>query len=151
VQPLDRLPQVFQAFSDDGVIVHRSAGKLNLPVYYVAMCAASETVLPALRASFFQPEKLDLLHQYVSYAKWAINSDRELKESLAGRTPWFSNWLIQRKHLRRMVTGKALMRAKDPLISQAWSNMRTIKRYVRQRDVRRSQRMGRQVVPASLN
>ena len=79
VQPLHRITNAFNALTDDGERVHKSAGNLVAPVYYVAVCASDEKLLPALNASIFQPEKLDLLNQYIGYAKWAINSNNELE------------------------------------------------------------------------
>lgn len=79
VQPLEGVGSSLRTLRDDGVNVQESAGPLSEPVYFLALCAATEVVIPTIDASLMQPDKLDLLKQYIGYAKWAIGSNRELE------------------------------------------------------------------------
>ena len=78
VQPLDGIVSSLRALCDKGVNVQKTAGTLSEPVYFLALCAATEAAIPTIDASIMQPDKLDLLKQYIGYAKWAINSNKEL-------------------------------------------------------------------------
>jgi len=78
VQPLTGHCSVFTAFSDDGDVVRAHTGKLAEPVYFVALCSASQGGLPSLGASMFIPDSLDLVKHYISFAKWAQKQDIEI-------------------------------------------------------------------------
>jgi SAM-dependent methyltransferase len=79
VQPLQGHCAVFKAFSDDGKVVSEHTGKLSDPVYFLALCSASEAEMPNLGASAFFPDSVDLVKHYTGFAKWAQNQDIEIE------------------------------------------------------------------------
>lgn len=79
VQSLDGSDSSLRALRDDGVNVQQTTGILSDPVYFLALCGASEALIPTIDASLMQPENIDLLKQYIGYAKWAIDSNNELE------------------------------------------------------------------------
>ena len=63
--------------------IQDGSGQMHDPVYFVAICAASESLLPETgvgMTSFVHPGKLDLIKQYVGFAKWAKTQDAAVAE-----------------------------------------------------------------------
>lgn len=79
IQPLDEERSQFQAWNDDGLSLKPGAAPVVDPVYFVAVCAKGEAEIPRLPASILQPQRLDLIKQYVGYAKWAQEMERQLQ------------------------------------------------------------------------
>ncbi|NWL76803.1 hypothetical protein DM872_08080 [Pseudomonas taiwanensis] len=75
IQPLIGEPRSFRAWQDDGVQLRPTAGRLVEPVYFIAICAASADLVPTVGASVLSPGNLDLVKQYVGFARWAQNLD----------------------------------------------------------------------------
>lgn len=80
IQSIEGGESSFRAWHDDGVDLKPAAGQLTEPVYFVAVCGASSLDLPSIDASVLYPDKLDLVKQYVGYAKWAQTLDRTVME-----------------------------------------------------------------------
>jgi GT2 family glycosyltransferase/2-polyprenyl-3-methyl-5-hydroxy-6-metoxy-1,4-benzoquinol methylase len=80
VQPLEKTEDSFRAWHDDGSELKPASGHLTDPVYFLAVCAAQESMLPTLKASILHPDQLDLLKQYIGYAQWAKQSNKELNQ-----------------------------------------------------------------------
>jgi GT2 family glycosyltransferase/SAM-dependent methyltransferase len=80
IQPLEGEQSSFRAWHDNGNEVKPNAGHLADPVYFVALCATSNTDLPSIDTSFLYPDKLDLIKYYVGFAKWAKTLDSVVTE-----------------------------------------------------------------------
>jgi GT2 family glycosyltransferase/glycosyltransferase involved in cell wall biosynthesis len=74
----------FRVWQDNGNELNPNVGPLIDPVYFVAICGLKATDLPKINSSFIYPDNLDLLKQYVGFAKWAQTLDQDLTE----RTKW---------------------------------------------------------------
>lgn len=79
IQPLTGSRQSYQALSDNGEEIVSQTFDLKSPTYFVALCGAADSPLPALNASILIPSSLDLVEHYVGFAHWARNQDHELK------------------------------------------------------------------------
>jgi SAM-dependent methyltransferase len=79
VQPLAHNLTAYAAFTDDGMGVQQRTFAMQAPVYFLAVCGPVGVALPPLQASIFMPESLDLVNQYVGFARWAQNQDREIE------------------------------------------------------------------------
>ncbi|MDH4483041.1 MAG: glycosyltransferase [Rhodoferax sp.] len=80
IQPLEGGQSSFRAWHDDGNDLKPSAGRLEEPVYFVAICGARNISLPNLDMSVLYPDKLDLVKHYVGFAKWAQTLDQAVTE-----------------------------------------------------------------------
>lgn len=80
IQPLEGGQSSFRAWHDDGNELKPNAGRLNEPVYFLAVCGTSPADLPSLDMSVLYPDQLDLVKHYVGFAKWAQSLERELSE-----------------------------------------------------------------------
>jgi GT2 family glycosyltransferase/SAM-dependent methyltransferase/glycosyltransferase involved in cell wall biosynthesis len=80
IQPLEGGQSSFRAWHDDGNDLKPNAGRLEEPVYLVAICGASNIGLPAMDMSVLYPDKLDLVKHYVGFAKWAQTLDQTVTE-----------------------------------------------------------------------
>lgn len=80
IQPLDGGQSSFRAWHDDGNDLKQNAGHLADPVYFLAVCGTSNIGLPSIDMSVLYPDKLDLVKQYVGFAKWAQTLDRIVAE-----------------------------------------------------------------------
>ena len=80
IQPIEGRQNAYQAWHDDGVSIKQQSGKLSEPVYFVALCGASESILPTLNSSVLYPDQLDLVKYYVGFAKWAQSLDKTVAE-----------------------------------------------------------------------
>lgn len=80
IQPIEGGQSAFRAWHDDGVDLKPKIGHLAEPVYFVACCGASSIDLPSMEASMLYPDKLDLVKQYVGYAKWAQTLEQTVVE-----------------------------------------------------------------------
>jgi GT2 family glycosyltransferase/glycosyltransferase involved in cell wall biosynthesis len=70
----------FRAWHDDGYSLMPNTGRLNDPVYFVAVCGANKIELPKIDASVIYPDTLDLVKHYVGFAKWAKSLDHIVSE-----------------------------------------------------------------------
>ena len=80
IQALQGGDAAYQAWRDDGRDVLPRSGIMASPVYFMAICGAQKAGLPVLPASLMLPEQLDLVKQYVGFAKWAKAQDKEIAE-----------------------------------------------------------------------
>ncbi len=80
IQPLEGGQSSFRAWHDDGNDLKPNAGRLAEPVYFVAICGASNISLPGMDMSVLYPYKLDLVKHYVGFAKWAQTLDQTVSE-----------------------------------------------------------------------
>ena len=83
IQPLSSGPDALRAWHMEAGTVQNGSGLMQDPVYFVAICAASENLLPETgvgMTSFVHPGKLDLIKQYVGFAKWAKAQDEAVAE-----------------------------------------------------------------------
>lgn len=80
IQPLEGGQSSYRAWHDDGNSLKSNAGRLADPVYFVAICGASNISLPNLDMSVLYPDKLDLVKHYVGFAKWAQTLDQMVTE-----------------------------------------------------------------------
>ena len=80
IQPLEGGQSSFRAWHDDGNDLKPNAGRLAEPVYFVAICGASNIGLPGMDMSVLYPDKLDLVKHYVGFAKWAQTLDQTVTE-----------------------------------------------------------------------
>ncbi len=80
IQPLEGGQSSFRAWHDDGNDLKPNAGRLAEPVYFVAICGASNIGLPVMDMSVLYPDKLDLVQHYVNFAKWAQTLDQTVSE-----------------------------------------------------------------------
>ena len=86
IQPLEGGGSFFRAWRDDGNALVSKAGKLPEPVYFLAVCGASDAILPSVDMSVLYPENLDLVKHYVGFAKWAQSLERILLPDGSGET-----------------------------------------------------------------
>jgi GT2 family glycosyltransferase/2-polyprenyl-3-methyl-5-hydroxy-6-metoxy-1,4-benzoquinol methylase len=80
IQPVDGNQSAYSAWHDDGVSIRPQSGKFSEPVYFLAVCAAEESMLPILDSSVVYPDQLDLVTHYVGFAKWAQSLDSVVEE-----------------------------------------------------------------------
>jgi ubiquinone/menaquinone biosynthesis C-methylase UbiE/glycosyltransferase involved in cell wall biosynthesis len=80
IQSIEGGQSSFRAWHDDGIDLKPKAGHLSEPVYFIAVCGTSSDGLPGIDASVFYPDKLDLVKEYVGYAKWAHTLDQTVTE-----------------------------------------------------------------------
>jgi len=80
IAPLQTSDQVthFDALADDGQQVQRRVPLMAEPVYFVAVAAASEALLPAPAASVLYAETEDLYERHHEIARWAQAQDKEI-------------------------------------------------------------------------
>jgi GT2 family glycosyltransferase/SAM-dependent methyltransferase len=67
----------YAAVTDTGTDVVNRTSKLPDPVYYLAVCSASQDRLPKLLPSLALSESVDPIRQHVEVARWAKALDRE--------------------------------------------------------------------------
>lgn len=79
LQPLEGQGKSFAAWSDDGAQVGPHWGTMRDPVYFVALCAAREGLLPGMEASVLQSTQSDLLDNYRQLAEWARLANAEVE------------------------------------------------------------------------
>jgi ubiquinone/menaquinone biosynthesis C-methylase UbiE len=70
----------FQAFYDDGDAVQKKLGPIQDSKYYIAYCTADAPDKAPFGSSILQTNGFDLLKQYISYARWASNTDAEIQQ-----------------------------------------------------------------------
>ncbi|MFZ2407750.1 MAG: methyltransferase domain-containing protein, partial [Methylobacter sp.] len=80
IQPLKGRRGQFRAWHDDGNDLKPNAGQLVDPVYFVAVCGASNVDLPSIDMSVVYPDTLDLVKHYVGFAKWAQTLEQNVEE-----------------------------------------------------------------------
>jgi O-antigen biosynthesis protein len=80
IQSLEGGQSLCRTWHDDGNDLKPNAGNLAEPVYFVALCGANIASLPKIDMSVLYPDKLDLIKQYVDFAKWAQALDRIVVE-----------------------------------------------------------------------
>lgn len=80
IQPLYTSPKSSAVWSDDGVQLSNKAGEFKDPVYFLAVCGASNVSLPHLGMSTLYPESIDLVKYYVGFAKWAQSLEKIVAE-----------------------------------------------------------------------
>ena len=83
IQPLSSGPDALRAWHMEAGTIQDGNGQMHDPVYFLAICAASESLLPETgvgMTSFVHPGKLDLIKQYVGFAKWAKMQDAAVAE-----------------------------------------------------------------------
>lgn len=83
IQPLSSGPDALRAWHMEAGTIQDGSGQMHDPVYFLAICAASESLLPEAgvgMTSFVHPGKLDLIKQYVGFAKWAKMQDAAVAE-----------------------------------------------------------------------
>lgn len=83
IQPLSSGPDALRAWHMEAGTIQDGSGQMHDPVYFLAICAASEGLLPETgvgMTSFVHPGKLDLIKQYVGFAKWAKLQDAAVAE-----------------------------------------------------------------------
>ncbi|MCC7645222.1 MULTISPECIES: glycosyltransferase [unclassified Janthinobacterium] len=83
IQPLSSGLDAFRAWHMDAGNIQDGSGLMQDPVYFLAICGASENLLPETSigmTSFVHPGKLDLIKQYVGFAKWAKAQDEAVAE-----------------------------------------------------------------------
>jgi len=86
IKPFLGESSTFHACHDDGINLYQGTGKaLQDPVYFIALCAFSENKLPIINPSVLYPDNLDLIKHYVGFAKWAQNSEAEIKTLITER------------------------------------------------------------------
>ena len=96
IQPLDGGESFFRAWRDDGNALVSKAGKLPEPVYFLAVCGASDAILPSVDMSVLYPENLDLVKHYVGFAKWAQSLERILSPDGNGEAISLAEKVLQR-------------------------------------------------------
>lgn len=80
IQPLNKSCSAYAAWQDDGNILATGSGYLTDPVYFLAVCASTQEILPTLDASIVHPTSTDLIKHYVGFAKWAQSLDAEVEQ-----------------------------------------------------------------------
>ncbi|KAB8054809.1 glycosyltransferase [Janthinobacterium rivuli] len=83
IQPLSSGPDALRAWHMEAGTIQNGSGLMQDPVYFLAICAASENLLPETgvgMTSFVHPGKQDLIKQYVGFAKWAKAQDEAVAE-----------------------------------------------------------------------
>ena len=80
IQPLEGGQGSFRAWHDDGNDLKPNAGRLEDPVYFMAICGGRNHALPSVDMSVLYPDKLDLVKHYVGFAKWAQTLDQMVAE-----------------------------------------------------------------------
>jgi GT2 family glycosyltransferase/SAM-dependent methyltransferase/glycosyltransferase involved in cell wall biosynthesis len=80
IQPIEGSQTSMDVWNDDGINLSRRSGKLIDPVYYVALCAGKYEDIPSLEMSLLSADGLDLVKQYVGFAKWAQRQDLVIAE-----------------------------------------------------------------------
>lgn len=68
----------YDAVTDTGSEVVKRTSKLPDPVYYLAICSASQAHIPKLSPSLALSESVDPIQQHLDVARWAKSLDREL-------------------------------------------------------------------------
>lgn len=89
ITPLDVSSEItrFDALADDGEQVQRRVAHMAEPVYFVAVAAARDELLPAPAASVLYAETEDLYERHHEVARWAQAQDKEIE--------------VLREHVRR--------------------------------------------------
>ncbi len=77
IQQFKREQKDLKIWHDDGMQLESGIADLDKPVYFLAVCGNDENKLFHLNASFVYPTNLDLINQYIGYAKWAKSVDNE--------------------------------------------------------------------------
>jgi GT2 family glycosyltransferase/ubiquinone/menaquinone biosynthesis C-methylase UbiE len=77
LQPLAGEGRSYAAWFDDGLKVEPGLKPIEEPVYFVALCAARESLLPKFEASILH-SSADLLESYRAMAVWARKADEEV-------------------------------------------------------------------------
>ena len=75
LQPLEGEGRSYAAWRDDGAGIGAQWAPVKDPVYFVALCAAKESLLPKMEASILQSTQVDLLETYRGMARWAKAAD----------------------------------------------------------------------------
>jgi GT2 family glycosyltransferase/SAM-dependent methyltransferase/glycosyltransferase involved in cell wall biosynthesis len=78
----------YEAFADTGSDFERRSAQLDDPVYFVAVCAARESLLPHLGPSFAVSETDDPIEHHVEVAAWAKRLDAELNQRIEENVRW---------------------------------------------------------------
>jgi GT2 family glycosyltransferase len=78
IQPLEGRGKSYAAWSDDGEAIAPDWQPIKDPVYFLALCAAKESMLPKLEASILQSPQSDLLETYRQMAEWARLTDEQI-------------------------------------------------------------------------
>jgi GT2 family glycosyltransferase/ubiquinone/menaquinone biosynthesis C-methylase UbiE/glycosyltransferase involved in cell wall biosynthesis len=79
LQPLEGHGRALQALTDDGAAVHAGWTPVKDPVYFVAVCAEDEALLPRLEASLLQSSQSDLVEGYRATVQWAQQVSAEIE------------------------------------------------------------------------
>jgi O-antigen biosynthesis protein len=80
IQPLNVASTLSSVWSDTGAELNAHAGSMKDPVYFVAICGATNVSLPNLGMSALYPDSLDLVKHYIGFAKWAQSLDLNVSE-----------------------------------------------------------------------
>ena len=97
IQPLEGGGSFFRAWNDDGNALVSKAGRIPEPVYFLAVCGASDAILPSVDMSVLYPENLDLVKHYVGFAKWAQSLERILSPDGNGEAISLAEKVLQRE------------------------------------------------------
>lgn len=79
IQPLDEGVGSLRAMHDSGDDLLPDSTTLAEPMYFLALCGATDACLPNATASVLYPDKLDLVRHYVGFASWARSLDHTLE------------------------------------------------------------------------
>ena len=82
IQPMDYVERAAKIFNDDGSEISEGLPRTQLPTYFVSVCTDEVSNLPDLEQSLLYPEKLDLVKEYMGFARWA----EDLNDLLSERT-----------------------------------------------------------------
>jgi GT2 family glycosyltransferase/SAM-dependent methyltransferase len=82
IEPIsfDKDLHAYQAWLDQGGEINSAVPTSSDPVYFLAVCSKKNGHQASLDASIFFPPSVDLLQQYIGYAKWAKQVDLFLLE-----------------------------------------------------------------------
>ena len=139
IQPLEGGQSSFRAWHDDGKELKPNAGRLNDPVYFVAICGEWNIDFPGMDMSVVYPEKLDLVKQYVGFAKWAQSLDLVVAER-DGQVTKLSQSIAERDvqigHLHQLVAGRdAQLGVLHQAVGQRDALVVTLNQSVKERDL----------------
>ena len=84
---------------DDGSAIQPNSAIVHEPVYFLAICASTQSALPTIEASVFYLGQYDLVNQYHKYASWAQELNNELLRTHA------LNHKLEQEHQRVVAWG----------------------------------------------
>jgi len=129
-----------RVFGDNGEQFNPWSGRLVDPVYFLAVCGASESCLPNLHSSILLPESHDLLKKYLGYAKSITEPDgriSSLTQTVAERDGQIEAYRLQAEEFdRQLRAANTQIAGLNQTVAERGGQLVEFKQVVADRDVR---------------